>query len=314
MELTTPHPAREVNLKEKNKMHVRGFLLTITQAAVLATAGITAQAAPPGVLPFGAYDPGGDFTDDPVPTIEHVFLPWEDVDLLSLLAADVYALERQRALIITIEPWTWTRDERNTADFLRNGIAEGYYDANMRGICQVISTLQSPVSIRWGHEMEKTDGQFIWQAWQPADYISAFRRMIEICREQAPAINVIWSPLGNDGMEDYYPGDDYVDLVGLSIFGYEPWERAIFGRPRSFEEILTERYARAAIFGKPVVVAELGYSGSAAYVADWENTVRLPRPEMPQLVGVIYFDQQEVYPWPDGFGYPDWRLANRVID
>ena len=271
-------------------------------------------AAPPGTLPFGAYDPGGDFSDDPDLTIEHLFMPWEDVNLSTLVDADDYALERNRALFITVEPWTWSRDERNTAEFLRNGIKGGYYDANMRSICRVIGTLQSPVSVRWGHEMEVDDGQFIWSDWIPADYIEAYRRMIEICRAEAPGINAVWSPLGEEGMADYYPGDDYVDLVGLSIFGYEPWERAILGQPRTFTEILTERYDRAAVFNKPVVVVELGYSGSAEYVEQWENSVRQPRPTMEQLVGVIYFNQTEVYPWPDGFGFPDWRVGFRELE
>ena len=78
-------------------------------------------AAPPGTVPFGAYDPGGDFTDDPVPVIEHLFLPWEDVYLPSLNDADTYAQERGRALLVTLEPWTWSRSERNTAQYLRAG-------------------------------------------------------------------------------------------------------------------------------------------------------------------------------------------------
>lgn len=286
-----------------------------TQMATVAWLIVTpALAAPPGTLPFGAYDPDGDFSDDPELTIEHLFMPWEDVNLRTLVDADNYALDRNRALFITVEPWTWSRDERNTASFLRNGIKGGYYDANMRSICRVIGTLQSPVSVRWAHEMEIDDGQFIWAGWQPADYIEAYRRMIEICRAEAPRINAVWSPLGEEGLEDYYPGDDYVDLVGLSIFGYEPWERAILGGPRFFAEILTERYDRVAVFNKPVVVVELGYSGSPDYVAQWENSVRLPRPTMDQLVGVIYFNQKEVYPWPDGFGLPDWRVGGRELD
>ncbi|WP_309665003.1 glycosyl hydrolase [Tabrizicola sp.] len=134
---------------------------------------------------------------------------------------------------MTIEPWTWTRDERNTALFLRRGIADGYHDANMRGICKVIGTLQSPVSVRWAHEMDDNDGQFIWAAWAPEDYISAFRRMIDICRAEAPNISVLWSPLGREGMEKYYPGDDYVDRVGISIFGLEPYEIKTYGAPQN---------------------------------------------------------------------------------
>jgi endoglucanase len=292
---------------------IRGFA-PVGAAVTLAVAASVALAAPPGTLPYGAYDPEGFYTSDPDLTIEHLFLPWEDVNLASLLEADVYALERQRALLITIEPWTWTRDERNTAEFLRNGIEQGYYDANMRAVCSVIATLQSPVSIRWGHEMDTIDGQFIWSDWQPEDYVAAYRRMIEICRTEAPNINVLWSPLGLETASDYYPGDDYVDLVGLSIFGYEPWDMKVLGAPQDYAELLTQRYDEVKEFNKPVVVAEVGYSGSQAYVDAWDAKVREARPDLPLLVGAVYFNQKEVYAWPDDVGYPDWRVPERVID
>lgn len=63
-----------------------------------------ALAAPPGDLPYGAYDPGGDYRDDGDLVIEHLFLPWEDVYLPSLVDADAYARARNRALIVTLEP------------------------------------------------------------------------------------------------------------------------------------------------------------------------------------------------------------------
>jgi endoglucanase len=286
-------------------------------AAICATAGLhaasVATAAPPGSLPFGAYDPEGFYADDGELTIEHVFLPWEDVDLATLIQADAYAQARNRALMITVEPWTWTRNERNTREFLWNGIRQGYYDANMRGVCAVAATLDSPVSVRWGHEMEYDEGQFIWAGWPPEDFISAYRSMIDICRAEAPNLNFVWSPLGLENAAEYYPGDDYVDIVGMSIFGYEPWEIATQGGAKSFEDYLVERYNRLSVFGKPVLVAEVGYSGRAPYVELWENQVRQTRPEMPLLVGSVYFNQQEVYGWPDGFGLPDWRINQRVL-
>lgn len=272
-----------------------------------------AKAAPPGDLPYGAYDPGGDYIDDPVPVIEHIFLPWEDVYLPSLAQADAYALARKRALLVTLEPWTWSRSERNTAQYLMSGIVEGRYDENMRGICHEFSLLKSPVTLRWAHEMEDTSGQFIWAGWNPQTYINAYRRMITICREAAPNIQVMWSPAGNEGLEAYYPGDEYVDIVGISVFGYEPYDLATVGRAQSYLDVLAPKYARAAKFGKPVVVAELGFSGSQAYVDAWDKSIRVTRAEYPNLVGVVYFDQREVYPWPNNFGFPDWRLDNRVI-
>jgi endoglucanase len=284
----------------------------LSLAVVCAT--VPAMAAPPGTLPFGAYDPGGDFADDPVPVIEHVFLPWEDVFLPSLNDADAYALARNRALLITIEPWTWTQSERNTPEILREGIFNGTYDANMEAICGTIATLQSPATIRWGHEMEAKDSVFIWSNWAPQDYIRAFQRMTTICRQAAPQITVMWSPLGEEGLEAYYPGDEYVDLVGISVFGLQAFDQIAFDGDRSYVDVMAPRYARAAAFGKPVVIAELGYSGRQDYVDAWENSVRVARPEYPDIVGVVYFNQREVHPWPYDLGLPDWRLDERVTN
>jgi len=280
--------------------------------AVLAS-GTAALAAPPGDLPFGAYDPPGEFSEDPGLAIEHLFLPWEDVFLGSLFEADLYALERDRDVLVTIEPWTWTRDARNTPEYLINGIRTGLYDPNMRAICDVLNDFESPVTVRWAQEMEDESGQFIWSNWEPTIYVDAFRRVIDTCKSVAPDITVMWSPLGFEGLEDYYPGDDYVDVIGLSVFGLQSWETTVLGEPQSFTDIFGPRYGRVAPFDKPVIVAELGYVGDADYVEQWENSVRQDYPEYPLLEGVVYFNQEEVYPWPDGFGLPDWKTTERIV-
>ncbi|WP_152544604.1 glycoside hydrolase family 26 protein [Actibacterium mucosum] len=273
----------------------------------------SAQAAPPGGLPFGAYDPPGEFSTDRELTTEHLFLPWEDVFLGSLYDADVYARERNRDLMVTIEPWTWTRDSRNTPSFLINGIRTGLYDENMRAICSILDDLESDVTVRWAQEMDDDSGQFIWSNWEPSIYVSAFQRMINVCRSVAPDVTVMWSPLGREGLEEYYPGDDYVDVIGLSVFGLQAWEEEILGEAQTFTDIFGPRYERVQGFGKPVIVAELGYVGDAGYVDDWENSVRQDYPEYPRLTSVVYFNQQEVYPWPDDFGLPDWKVSERVV-
>ncbi|WP_209425064.1 glycosyl hydrolase [Pararhodobacter sp. SW119] len=286
-----------------------------TLIAALATSA-AAQVAPlpPGDIPFGVYDPPGNFARTDGVTIEHLFLPWEDVALASLVDAADYATARGRVLLVTLEPWTWVRNERSTPAALREGIFSGAYDPNVLSICAVLGQLPVPVTFRWGHEMEDDRGQFIWAGWSPAAYIAAFRRVIDLCRSVAPGISIMWSPLGEEGMQDYWPGADYVDLVGLSVFGYQPADRAWFGRDRTFSEILEPRYARAVPFGRPIVVAELGYSGTTDYVAAWEAEVRAVGDRFPDLVGVVLFNYPEVYPWPDGLGQPDWRVFFRVTD
>jgi len=292
----------------------RALLALTTGVLALALSACATFAAPPGDIPYGVYDPDGDFESDGAVTIEHLFLPWEDVFLPSLNDADEYAKARGRALLVTVEPWTWSRSERNTALYLRNGIFNGTYDANMHAICEILATLESPVTLRFMHEMDDDNGQFIWAGWEPEEYIAAYRRMIDLCRADAPNITVMWSPLGDDGMEEYYPGDEYADLVGVSVFGLQAWDRAKHGGDRGFDDIFAPRYENAESFGKPVVVAELGYVGLAPYVDTWNASVRVDKAEYPNLVGVVYFNFPEVYPWPEGFGLPDWRVKNQVLE
>ena len=83
---------------------------------------------------FGAYDPYGDFSEEQGVATEHLFLPWEDVELEGLIIADDYARERNRKILITIEPWSWALDWNVTEAQLRDLILGGFRDENMRSI------------------------------------------------------------------------------------------------------------------------------------------------------------------------------------
>ena len=260
-------------------------------------------------VPFGVYDPHGDFADYPSVKIEHLFMPWEDVDLSTLQAADAYALARGRTLLITIEPWSWSEESRLTPDELRRRLLAGRYDDTIKSLSKAISELKSPVTIRWAQEMDDTTGRFIWSGWRPEDYIAAYQRFCHLSRPIATNAKLMWSPKGNKNLADYYPGDDCVDVVGLSVFGYQKYDIGKFGRSRSFAEVLKPGYDRAVGFGKPIVVAELGYDGDESYVAGWAASVTKPDAAFSRLAAVIYFDDREGHPWPDKYGLPNWRVV-----
>ncbi|MDX3975775.1 glycoside hydrolase family 26 protein [Shinella sp.] len=266
-----------------------------------------------GALTSGAYDPHGDYANDPSSKIEHLFLPWEDVDLATLSAADGYARQRGRTLLITIEPWSWARDWRVSPGDLLAGIMSGQYDSNMSNVCAAAAKLKSPVIIRWAQEMEDNDGQFTWAFWKPKDYVKAYRHVVDVCRRQLPTAQYMWSPKGEKGLEAYYPGDDYVDIVGLSVFGYQPYDKLEIGHDATFVERTKPGYERVKGFGKPVAIAELGYAGSDEYVRAWAAEADKPHAEFPAINTVIYFNDLEVYPWPRNVGRPDWRVANHPL-
>lgn len=265
-------------------------------------------------IDLGAYDPHGDFGSDAKVKIEHLFLPWEDVDLSTLSIADEYALQRGRSLLITVEPWSWDVDWRVTSDELLAGILAGRYDANMASVCAAAAGLKSPVIIRWAQEMDETDNQFTWAQWTPENYIAAYRRMVTECRKQIKTAKYMWSPKGNPELVDFYPGDEVVDIVGLSVFGLQAYDRGQFGKERTFAEALAPGYRLAEAFGKPVMVAELGYEGDDAYVRNWAENAAKRDPNFPRLDAVVYFNDREVYPWPQNYGRPNWRVAGAVMN
>ncbi|MCJ7997484.1 glycosyl hydrolase family 5 [Rhizobium cremeum] len=262
-----------------------------------------------GGIRFGAYDPHGDFSSQKNVSTEGLFLPWEDVDLDSLKLADTYALERNRNLLITIEPWSWDVGWRLTSDQLRQKVMRGDYDVNMRTISALIGQMKSPVIVRWAQEMEDTSGRFSWAGWAPQDYITAYRRMMDILRQEAPKAERMWSPKGLPNLTAYYPGDGYVDQVGLSVFGLEGYDERAYGAPRNFPESLKQGYDLVEGYGKPVWVAEFGYEGSDGYITPWMQEATLKRDEFPSLVEVVYFNDRDVHAWPFNLGRPDWRVV-----
>lgn len=257
---------------------------------------------------FGAYDPHGDFKDDTYVAIEHLFLPWEDVDLAALLPAADYAMARGRNILITIEPWSWAQDWNVNRTQLRDLILSGTRDANMRAVLKVVAGFKSSVTIRWAQEMENPWGRFTWSSWDPPDYIQAYRRMVGMVREMLPKAQVMWSPRGEKNLVSYYPGNEYVDLVGLSVFGFEKFDIVEYGKPRIFAEAVKQGYDLTVGFGKPIWVAELAYEGSPNYIKNWVQDVTLKYEQYPELKEVVYFNDQEVWEWPHNLGLPDWRV------
>lgn len=272
------------------------------------TASVTPSAAQKP-LRVGVYDPQGAFKNATGIAIEHVFIPWENVNLASLSQADGYARERGRELLISIEPWSWARRNRTTPQLLRDGIKSGKYDDTIRSVCSTIGGLAGPVVIRWGHEMDLGSNRYPWSGWDGDDYIAAYRYFVDECRKSAPAAKFMWSPRGERALNAYYPGDKYVDMLGISLFGLQGYDVKAFGQERSFRDLFQPTYELLQEYKKPVYIAEFGCSGDADYIAKCADF----RPEtlkaFPRLAGIIYFSSVDSGIWPKSYGKPDWRVT-----
>lgn len=278
-------------------------------AVALAISPCAAQTQPANSVTYGVYDPEGAFADADTLGIEHIYIPWVNADLSSLRQADSYARARQRDLMITVEPWSWVPGSNPVSSKVLANTLNGSYDTAIAATCRAIGGLKGSVIVRWGHEMDLDNDRYLWSNWSPAGYIDAYRHFVRICRQHASNIRYMWSPRGEPGLGRYYPGDDYVDLIGLSIFDLQQHDTDTLGRSRSLAESLKPAYDRVAGYGKPIVIAELGFKGDAAFIEQWLKDTRAIGPQFPALTAVVYFNEAEPHSWPSPYGRPDWRLA-----
>jgi beta-mannanase len=260
-------------------------------------------------LEFGVYDPHDRYQHSKGPRIEHVFVYWQAIDRLMLAAKMRLAVRRKRTLMVTVEPYTKAANWRDGGDRLFADITRGKFDGEIVAVCCAISSFPGNYWIRWGHEMEEPTRRYPWARRDASGYIKAYRYFVDACRKIAPRAHFVWSPKGEAALQDYYPGNAYVDMVGVAVWGLEKWDRDRYATTRDFAETFMEKYRRIERFGKPVIVAELGVAGHANYRQQWMSQISefsTGRNPFPLLTGIIYFNDKEPYHWPDGYGSPDW--------
>ena len=100
-------------------------------------------------------------------------------------------------------------------------IVSGGYDAKLIETFGYLNTLSCPVFVRIGGEMNVWGNQA-----KPADFIAAYQHVVNIARSQAPRAAMVFSPNYSSAnkvdMDVYYPGDQYVDWIGVSLY-YNRW-------------------------------------------------------------------------------------------
>lgn len=160
-------------------------------------------------------------------------------------------------------------------------IVSGGYDAKLIETFGYLNTLSCPVFVRIGGEMNVWGNQA-----KPADFIAAYQHVVNIARSQAPRAAMVFSPNYSSAnkvdMDIYYPGDQYVDWVGASLY-YDRWHHSgdtkrdeFYGVGAYGDALLNIQQVvnLSRLHHKPVIVTEGGscnqYKGTdnSAWAAD----------------------------------------------
>lgn len=148
-----------------------------------------------------------------------------------------------------------------TEDYFPGGlsnIANGTYDAQINRLATFLKKIDKPVFLRIGYEF---DGNWNTGYANKTNFKNAYKRIVDIIRPVAPktmmVLQACTSPVDDiiegyhENIEDWYPGDNYVDYLGYSWFLNTPLQFSLT------DEVL----ALARNHSKPVMVCESSPQG-----------------------------------------------------
>jgi endoglucanase len=241
----------------------------------------------------GIYDPGSEFGDVQF-DIKHFFTDWNDPKTID--ESITIAQTAGQFPLMTIQPFTKPGFKDNT---LLEDIAAGLYDDNIVNMAQAIGKHQPQVvMVRFAHEMDLCE-VYVWSVCAPGRFIPAYRHVIDLVRAQG-VTNIIWLWSPNGGIPatpDFYPGDEYVDMIGVTGLVAESWDNFynVAPSPRPFSRLMHERYGLATQFNKPFLIAELGISYNDPTIdrTQWLSdaiTVMNDREQYPLFIGWVYYN------------------------
>jgi len=260
---------------------------------------------------LGVYDRHARTFADVKLDVEADYVSWEQFDELNAMISRIRFANR--VPLVTIEPFTTASGEpQNVLQETVAGLNDNIIAENARVIK---SHAPQIIMVRFAHEMELV-GNYPWSQEDAELFILAYRYYVDYFRKEG-INNVlwIWSPAGNPNAAPYYPGDDFADFIGISILGFEDWDRK-FGHEegRSFQSILGDRLWLQE-FQKPIIITELGVAPSETrddtatvkYQYEWLWLAWEAWYYYPNLQGIIYFNAVNAENAWQG-ERPDWRI------
>jgi len=196
--------------------------------------------------------------------------------------------------IVSLELWQWMRARQG--EYL-TAINNGEWDAVFRRWAVAAKAEGGRVLLRFGFEM---NGDWFTWSLRPREFIAAWRRAHRIMRTEVGAKNIewVWSPNAvsiprkpENGIHEYYPGDDFVDWVGVDGYNFgkdhdkwHEWESF----ETVFDHVLKEfavRYPK-----KPVMIAETGAApGTGEQRERWIRDAHAYLERRTQVKALVWF-------------------------
>ncbi|MFA6001534.1 MAG: glycosyl hydrolase [Thermoleophilia bacterium] len=202
-------------------------------------------------------------------------------------------------------------DQVNQPAYRLKNITRGDYDSRIRAWARALRSYAYPVLLRPMCEMNGN-----WTSWSgiangnsPEDYIPAWRHIHDIfVAEDAVSVKWVWSPNADTStleaqktFDTYYPGDGYVDYVGLNGYNWGTTTK-IAGYSsawQSLSQVFGPSYDVAASgTGKPIMISETASTELGGSKANWITDAFSTMPvRFPRIVSFTWFNVLKETDW-----------------
>ena len=160
------------------------------------------------------------------------------------------------------------------------GKLSGVSQAGIRKYAEELRDTQIPIFLRYASEMNGN-----WVEWHgnPSEYIKNFKMVHDIMEEVAPNVAMVWSPseMPLNKIQEYYPGDKYVDWVGISIYSAQ-FENGDSSKPTDSNNPLDPLDYIYNLYSskKPIMISEYAASHQAGYASKKQDTSKFAMAKM----------------------------------
>ena len=210
-------------------------------------------------------------------------------------------------------------------------IIGGEFDDYLRGYAADIVSTGMPLAIRLDHEMngvwypwsETTAGGFSLNGNSRGDYVAMWKHVHDIFEAAGANDYVIWVWAPNrvdnlptalqtpERLASLYPGDDYVDWVGMSGYLRPPFDDA---EEHTFDETFGATLSQLrGLTSKPILLAEVGASEIEGHKPGWIASFfqSLTAEENRDIIGFSWFSLAITTYVEGSRATNDWRIDSR---
>ncbi|HHY79810.1 MAG TPA: copper amine oxidase [Thermoanaerobacter sp.] len=182
-------------------------------------------------------------------------------------------------------------------------------DEYLRSFAKKLNEAGIPVFLRFASEM---NGDWTAYSGDPKKYIEKWRLVHDVMEEEAPNVMMVWTvfTFPQSNILSYYPGDDYVDWVGVNIYNviYHNGNinlRADQEDPLELLDYVYDTFSER----KPIQISEFGATHytitDGKYYEDFaiEKITRMYnglKTKYPRVKSIFYFDVNNLVNAPEG--------------